>query len=154
MNNHSQIETSIGLFLLLAFAGLLFITIQTTSLRVEIKRNSYPLHANFENINGLKPGAPLRIGGVKIGEIRHIKLNPDTFLAETAMIIYNEKIRIPDDSSISILTDGLLGSKYAEIIPGIATNFIPHNGTIHKTYPPMIFEQIISQAAAYLSSKE
>ena len=154
MIRHKNIEITIGIFFLLAFTALLFITIQTTNMHFETHNLNYLLHAKFENINGLKSKAPVRIGGVKIGEVQKIRLNPENFLAEVSFLIYNKEIQIPTDSSVSILTEGLLGSKFISITPGLSDQALQNNEFMKKTYPAIVFERILSQAIAYISSKE
>ena len=153
MIRYKNIEITVGLFFLLALSALLFITVHTTNSHLKNKNNSYYLRASFENVNGLNVNAPVRIGGVKIGEIESISLNPDNYLAEVTLIIFDKKIEIPDDSTISILTEGLLGSKFAAITPGFSDNALQNNEIIKKSYPAIVFERVLGQAIAYISSK-
>lgn len=154
MIRYTNIEITIGLFFILALSSLLFITVHTTHFNLKTQNGSYHLKASFEDINGLSSQAPVRIGGVKIGEIEKIELNPDNYLAEVSLIIFNKEIEIPDDSSISILTEGLLGTKFASITPGFSDKSLEDNDYIKKTYPAIVFERVLGQAIAYISSKQ
>ncbi len=154
MTRYKNIEITIGLFFILALSALLFITVHTTNFNLKTQSDNYKLRANFENINGLSVQAPIRIGGVKIGEVDRITLNPDNYLAEVSLIIFNKEIEIPDDSSISILTEGLLGNKYAAITPGFSDIALQNNEFIKKTYPAIVFERVLGQAISYISSKQ
>lgn len=154
MIRYKNIEVTIGLFMILAFTALIFVTVQTTSFSMENKDSSYFLRAKFDDASGLRKKAPVRIAGVKIGEIQHIKLDETTYQADTQVIIYDKNVQIPQDSSISILTEGILGSKYVQISPGYDEAMLKDGDTIAKTYSGIILENILSQAITAFTSKE
>lgn len=83
----------------------------------EINTGGYPLQAQFASIGGLTVGADVKIGGVVIGHVSSEQLNPSTYAAIVKMAIDNG-IKVPDDSSASITSDGLLGGTYIAISPG------------------------------------
>jgi phospholipid/cholesterol/gamma-HCH transport system substrate-binding protein len=147
-------EFSVGLFVLLAFFALLFVTIQTTTLNFSKSNSSYNLNASFTDINGLSTKAPVRIAGVKIGEVTEIMLNPESYQADVKMVIYSDVTRIPTDSVISIFTEGVVGSKFAAIDPGFETDMLKDNGLIAKTKPSYAIEQVINEAIAMFATKE
>ena len=147
-------EFSVGLFVLLAFFALLFVTIQTTTLNFSQSNSSYNLNASFTDINGLSTKAPVRIAGVKIGEVTEIMLNPETYQADVKLVIYSDVTKIPTDSVISIFTEGVVGSKFAAIDPGFETDMLKDNGLIAKTKPSYAIEQVINEAIAMFATKE
>ena len=140
--------------MMLAFTALLFVTVQTTSFSIENKNRSYSLTAKFDAATGLRKKAPVRIAGVKIGELQAIVLDDDTYQAITQIIIYDKKVKIPQDSAISILTEGILGSKYVQINPGFSDQMLENGDHIDKTYSGIILENILSQALAAFTTKE
>ncbi len=77
----------------------------------------YPLTASFRSIEGVSVGSDVRLAGVKIGSITDISLNAQTFRADTEMTIL-QGIELPDDSSVVISSEGLLGGNFVEILPG------------------------------------
>jgi phospholipid/cholesterol/gamma-HCH transport system substrate-binding protein len=77
----------------------------------------YPLQAQFSSIGGLDVGADVKIGGVVIGHVTTERLDPNTYAAIVRLAI-NNNIKIPDDSSASVTSDGLLGSSYVAVAPG------------------------------------
>ncbi len=77
----------------------------------------YPLTASFRSLEGVTVGSDVRLAGVKVGTVSDIRLNPETYRAETTVTL-NDGIEIPDDSSILISSEGLLGGNYVEISPG------------------------------------
>ncbi len=154
MIRYKNIEITIGIFMMLAFTALLFVTVQTTSFSIESKNRSYSLTASFDDASGLRKKAPVRIAGVKIGELQAITLDEETYQAITQVIIYDKTVKIPQDSSISILTEGILGSKYVQITPGYSEKMLTNGDTIEKTYSGIILENILSQALAAFTTKE
>lgn len=79
--------------------------------------DSYPLKASFRSLEGVGVGTDVRLAGVKIGSVSDIDLNAQTYRADTVVAIA-QGVEIPDDSSILISSEGLLGGNYVEIQPG------------------------------------
>ncbi|MEY8801700.1 outer membrane lipid asymmetry maintenance protein MlaD [Leisingera sp. XS_AS12] len=78
---------------------------------------SYDLSASFRSLEGVSIGTDVRLAGVKIGTVTGVELNPETFRADTVFSV-KEGIQIPDDSSVVISSEGLLGGNFVEIMPG------------------------------------
>ena len=146
-------ELSVGLFMLIAFFALLFVTVQTSSLNFKNQSAAYSLSASFIDINGLRAKAPVRIAGVKIGEVQSIVLNKSTYQADINVTIYSKQVEIPKDSTISILTEGVVGSKFISIEPGFDNTMLTNNSVIEKTKPSLSVEQVINQAIAAFTSQ-
>ena len=83
----------------------------------EISTAGYQLQAQFSSIGGLTVGADVKIGGVVVGHVADEHLDPATYAAIVQMAI-NKGIKIPDDSSASVSSDGLLGGSYISVSPG------------------------------------
>lgn len=83
----------------------------------EISTGGYPLQAQFSSIGGLTVGADVKIGGVVIGHVASERLDPNTYAAIVRLAI-NDDIKVPDDSSASVTSDGLLGGAYIAVSPG------------------------------------
>ncbi len=99
------------MFLLVALLAALFVCLKAanvTSLRTE---PTYRLYATFDNIGGLKARSPVRIGGVVVGRVADITLDPKTYL-RVELDIDERYNHIPDTSSLAIRTSGLLGEQY------------------------------------------
>ncbi|MBS0564525.1 MAG: outer membrane lipid asymmetry maintenance protein MlaD [Proteobacteria bacterium] len=78
---------------------------------------SYPLHASFRSVDGVSVGTEVRMAGVKIGAVTGLALNPKTYLADTSFTV-KDGIEIPDDSTVLISSEGLMGGNFVEIQPG------------------------------------
>lgn len=80
-------------------------------------RASYPLTASFRSLEGVNVGTDVRLAGVKIGTVTDVALNSDTYRADTTVSVRSDT-QVPDDSSIIISSEGLLGGNFVEIVPG------------------------------------
>lgn len=150
MKSSHQIELTAGLFLLLAIAALIFLAVQATD-RGVTTGGSYEITANFTNIGGLKPRAKVALGGVTIGQVASISLDQDSFEARVVMQISNEFDDLPDDSSASILTSGILGDQFIGIEPGGSPEPLRAGDRLLLTNSALQLEQLISR---YLFNSE
>lgn len=113
--SNSAAETAIGAVVLAATAGFLVYAAGSTG--VSGPTDSYTVRASFRSVEGVSLGTDVRLAGVKIGSVTGLELNPTTFRAETALAV-NKEIVLPDDSSVVIASEGLLGGNFVEIVPG------------------------------------
>ncbi|NNM59193.1 MAG: outer membrane lipid asymmetry maintenance protein MlaD [Legionellales bacterium] len=138
-------ESLVGLFIMMAVAGMLVLSFKVSDFSRLDKNNSYEIHAEFDNIGALKMRAAVTIAGVKIGQVDKVILDPVTYKANVYLRINNKNRNIPIDSSLSILTAGLLGSNYVSISPGFDSNFLQNGDAISDTHPALILEDMIGQ---------
>jgi phospholipid/cholesterol/gamma-HCH transport system substrate-binding protein len=87
----------------------------------------------------------VKIGGVQVGEVSKITLDPVTFKAVVKMKIQNQFNNIPIDSSAGIYTAGLLGDNYVSISPMYSTTFLNNGSKIEMTHGAMVLEKLIGQ---------
>jgi phospholipid/cholesterol/gamma-HCH transport system substrate-binding protein len=128
-----------------AFVALLVLAFWVSGLTTMGNSDYYTLHADFDNIGGLKVRAPVAIAGVKVGKVTDITLDPKTFRARVTVHIENSVHDIPFDSSASILTQGLLGANYISITPGFEEKELKPGGMIETTHSALILENIVGQ---------
>ena len=114
MSEHKT-EVLVGAAVLAVAMGFLIYTAQLTGVRTSA--GSYPLTASFRSLEGVKIGTDVRLAGVKIGVVNSVTLNTQTYRAETVVKI-EDGVEIPDDSAITIASEGLLGGTFVEIVPG------------------------------------
>jgi phospholipid/cholesterol/gamma-HCH transport system substrate-binding protein len=145
MESQRKIDIFVGLFLLAAILALLVLAFKVSGLTSFFKAKSYVVTAQFDDIGQLKVRAPIKVGGVLIGEVSNISLDPATFKAIVKLQIENKFNQIPDDSSASILTSGLLGDNYIAINPMYSQTFFKNGGEIQDTTSAMILEKLIGQ---------
>ena len=104
-----RLEFAVGAFLVLALASVLVLAVASTNGRFGFARDSYELTARFTNLGQLRPNAPVKVGGVTIGSVSKIDLDPAKFDTIVTLAIDSRFNEIPIDTSAQILTGGLLG---------------------------------------------
>jgi phospholipid/cholesterol/gamma-HCH transport system substrate-binding protein len=109
--------------------------------------------AKFDNIGDLKPGAPVSMAGVNIGEVDSIKFDAKDYKAAVTLRISNAYNQIPDDSDASIQTQGLLGGKYIGIGPGGSDMFLKDGSTIPFTQSAIVLESLVNKFFANFAQK-
>lgn len=145
MRSNKAMEIGTGLFVLLGFAALFFLVTQITSREVGFGERSYRIGAAFEQVGGLKPGAPVSMSGVTVGRVESIGYDFDAYQAEVVLRIESRYDRIPDDSDAAIFTAGLLGGQYVGIGPGGSETFLQDGDRIEFTQSAIVLENLISK---------
>lgn len=145
MVSERKVEGLVGLFLMAAILSLLVLAFKVSGLTSFFKQEGYAVTAAFDDIGQLKVRAPVKVGGVTIGEVTAIKLDPTTYKAVVHLRINSNVKDIPVDSSASILTAGLLGDNYIAITPMYGTDFLKNGSEIQETHSAMILERLIGQ---------
>ena len=146
------LELLVGLFFALGVAAVFILTFRVASLNGAGDGDSYVVTAEFDNIGGLKPGSAVTMAGVRIGRVRDISIDRDTFEARVTMRIGKAWDNIPEDSGASILTAGLLGEQYIGLTPGGAEETLADGGSIKFTQSALVLENLIGQFVANMAS--
>ena len=141
----SLFETLIGV-LVVAVAGVfLFFSLQQRS--DASPRDSYTLTAKFNRVDGISTGSDVRMAGVKVGTVSDIKLDPKTYKALVTFTMKNG-IKVPDDSTAQVLSDGLLGGAYLGIMVGGSFGYIEPGGQIEFTRGSVDLLTVLSEVAS------
>lgn len=145
MQHTSTQDTLVGLFVAAGIAGLFFLSFQVSNLSSFTQKDIYTLTARFENSGGLKVKSPVSAAGVKIGQVSSISFDPKTYQSVVKMEIDAQYNTLPDDTTASIFTAGLLGEQYVSLEPGGSDTFLQNGGDIDITQPAIILEKAIGQ---------
>ena len=145
MRQSRAIDVSTGLFVLLGFAAIMFLVTQITNREYSWRDQSYRLHARFENVGGLKAGAPVSMSGVTIGRVESIGYDFTEYKARVVLRIQGGYDRIPDDSDAAIFTAGLLGGQYIGISPGGSEEYLHDGDEIEFVQDAIVLENLISK---------
>lgn len=113
-----RLEFAVGAFLLLTLASLLVLAVASTNQRWGFGSSQYTLTARFSQIGQLRAQAPVKIGGVTIGKVSDISLDPTKFDSVVTLSLDNKYKDLPADTSAGIFTSGLLGESYIGLQPG------------------------------------
>jgi len=154
MRANRTLEIGTGLFVLLGFAALLFLTTQlpASGLKLGGAKAGYHVTAAFDDVGDLKVGSPVTMSGVRLGEVSGIRFDPKDFKAVVTMRFDPQYNQIPDDSYASIQTQGLLGGKYIGLSPGGSDTFLKDGSHIDQTQSAIVLESIINKFFANYSS--
>lgn len=137
-------EWSVGGFILMGFACALVLAFASTNSGERMGGDSYRVTANFTNAGDLKARAPVKIAGVKVGEIESITLDPN-FDARVVLRLSRSVGEIPADTGASIYTSGLLGERYIGLSPGGDPDPLTDGDEILLTQPAVVLEQMIGK---------
>lgn len=119
----NTVEALIGGAVLAVAGGFLLYATDTATLS---SGGGYELTAQFRKAEGIAPGGDVRIGGVKVGTITGMTLDPQTYKAVVRLTV-DDAIRLPDDSDVKITSSGLLSDNHLAITPG-ASDFMLESG--------------------------
>jgi len=139
-----SLDVWVGLFVVLGAAALMFLAIKAGNLSSFSLAPTYRVISKFDNIGGLKPQAPVKSAGVVVGRVAEIGFDDKTFQASVVLNM-DSSYQFPKDSSLKILTSGLLGEQYIGISPGGDTKNLANGDKITSTQSAVVLEDLISQ---------
>ncbi len=137
-------ETVVGIFVVIGLGCIAYMALNLG--HVSFGRNTYPLYASFSSVTGLRPGGPVEMFGLEVGQVGRITLDQKNQRAVVELQM-NGGIQIYDDAIASIKTEGLIGDKYLSIDPGGAGNLLKPGGTITETQSPLDLIDLIGKYA-------
>ncbi|MES2952652.1 MAG: outer membrane lipid asymmetry maintenance protein MlaD [Pseudomonadota bacterium] len=140
----SKNDVWVGLFVLIGAVAILFLALQSANLLSLNFQSTYRVTAKFDNVGGLKPKAAVRSGGVVVGRVESLVFDDKTFQARVGLAL-ESRYAFPKDSSLKILTSGLLGEQYIGIEAGAADTNLAAGDTINATQSAVVLENLISQ---------
>jgi phospholipid/cholesterol/gamma-HCH transport system substrate-binding protein len=150
-----SLELGTGLFVLLGFAALFFLTTQLPASGLKVgNKPGYHVVAEFDNVGDLKGGSPVTMAGVRVGEVESISFDPKSFKAVAKLRIDPQFNQIPEDSDASIQTQGLLGGKYIGLGPGGSDTFLKEGSRIEFTQSAIVLESLVNKFFANMASSE
>jgi phospholipid/cholesterol/gamma-HCH transport system substrate-binding protein len=140
----SKNDVWVGLFVLLGAAAILFLALKSANLLSLNFQSNYTVTGRFDNIGGLKRQAAVKSAGVVVGRVESVTFDDKTFQATVTMGI-NTRYQFPKDSSLKILTSGLLGEQYIGIEAGSDAENLANGDRIQSTQSAVVLENLISQ---------
>ncbi len=135
----------VGLFVVIGAAALLFLSLKAANLlTMSLVDTTYVVQARFDNIGGLKPRAAVKSAGVVVGRVESIAFDDNNYQASVRLALDRQYV-FPKDSSLKILTSGLLGEQYIGIEAGAADKNLAAGDVITTTQSAVVLENLISQ---------
>jgi len=145
MQHNTTQDTLVGLFVASGIGALFFMAMQISNLGTFNAKDNYTISADFENSGGLKVKSPVVIGGVKIGRVTDISLDKKNFRSVVKMSIDPQYNALPEDTTASIFTAGLLGEQYVSLEPGGSDSPLKNNSKVEITQSAIVLEELIGQ---------
>jgi phospholipid/cholesterol/gamma-HCH transport system substrate-binding protein len=140
----STLDLWVGLFVMLGMGALLVLAMKVGNMSGVSVGDTYVLSANFDNIGGLKPRAPVKSAGVVVGRVSEIRFDNEKFVARVTMNI-DKTFKFPKDTSASVLTSGLLGEQYIGLEGGGDAANLNAGDRIRQTQSAVVLEKLIGQ---------
>jgi len=142
--HRKTIDVWVGLFVLLGALSLLFLALKAGNMSTISFNKTYAIVGKFDNIGGLKPQSPVKSAGVVVGRVGDISFDNKSFQALVRLDM-DPAHKFPKDSSLKILTSGLLGEQYVGIEAGGDTNNLVEGDRITRTQSAAVLEDLINQ---------
>lgn len=146
----SKTEFLVGLFILAGVAAVLALALQVAGISFKSEGDTYTIRAHFDNIGGLKIRSPVKVGGVVIGRVSDISLDPQSKVPLVTMQLQTSAGEFSETSSLSILTSGLLGEQYIGLAPGFSdeemgTGLLKEGDLVEDTKSAIVLEDLIGK---------
>jgi phospholipid/cholesterol/gamma-HCH transport system substrate-binding protein len=120
--NSRKIEILVGVFVFLGIAAFTMLALKVANAGIGGSQETFQLQAKFDNIGSLKVRAPIKVGGVVIGRVENIFVDPSLYIPVVSIAIDKQyECKFADSTNISILTSGILGEQYLGLSPVIAS---------------------------------
>lgn len=145
MRQSKTIEMWVGVFVALGLAALFFLAMKVSNLADYESTDGYLVKAYFENVGSLKVRAPVSMSGVRMGRVSRISFDKNKYQALVEMRIDRQFDSLPEDTSASVLTAGLLGEQYISLSPGGSDDTLKDGSTIDLTQSSIVLEEMISK---------
>lgn len=142
--NRTVLDFWVGLFVIAGIGALLFLALKVGSMSTVNSADSYEVIADFQNIGGLKPRAPVKSAGVVVGRVADIRFDNEKYEAAVTLRL-DKRYAFPKDSSAAIMTSGLLGEQYVGLEAGGDSQKLKDKDRILITQDAVVLENLIGQ---------
>lgn len=144
MGSRSQ-EVWVGVFVTAGLVALLFLALRVSNFADYRTGDVYTLYAGFDNVGGLRERAPVTMGGVRIGRVAAIAYDLAHYRARVTLEVSTDYDELPQDTTASIRTAGLIGEQFVSLEPGGAPEVLKDRDEIQLTQSAVVIEQLIGQ---------
>ncbi|NOX75678.1 MAG: outer membrane lipid asymmetry maintenance protein MlaD [Gammaproteobacteria bacterium] len=148
------VQTWVGLFVVAGMAALLMLAMKVSNISAFTESDGFEVTGHFENIGGLKVRSPVTMAGVVVGRVSSIGFDRESYEAVVTLNIQRQYDNLPEDSTASIFTAGLLGEQYIGLEAGGADAVLKQGSELQLTQSAIVLEQIIGQFLVSQADKE
>lgn len=145
MQHSRTVQIWVGFFVAVGLASLFMLAMKVSNISALTDTDGYIIKANFENVGGLKVRSPVTMAGVVVGRVSSIDFDRDTYEAVVSMTINPKYDNIPEDTTASIFTSGLLGEQYVGLEAGGAEDYMQEGDSFELTQSAVVLEKLIGQ---------
>ncbi|NHN35774.1 outer membrane lipid asymmetry maintenance protein MlaD [Pseudomaricurvus alcaniphilus] len=142
--NRQLLDLWVGIFVTIGIVATVFLSLRVANLTTLQTGSVYTVKAEFDNIGGLKVRAPVKSAGVTIGRVSAISYDAEQHKAVVSAAL-DARYQFSADSSMSILTSGLLGEQYIGLLAGSDTEMLQEGDLIWLTSSAIVLENLIGQ---------
>ncbi len=150
--NRLNIEFAVGFFMILGLAAFFFLAIKMGDINL-FGDDRYQVMARFTSTSGLKEGAYVEIAGVRVGRVKSIEFDEESYESIVKLAIPKD-VQLQEDTIASVRTAGIIGDKFIKLTPGGLEDFIVAEGEIIETESTLDIEELISKYIFESSGKE
>jgi phospholipid/cholesterol/gamma-HCH transport system substrate-binding protein len=140
----STIDLWVGMFVIAGLGAILFLALKVGNMSGFSTGKTYQVIAQFENIGGLKPRAPVKSAGVVVGRVSEIGFDNQTYEANVTLAL-DARFQFPRDTGASIMTSGLLGEQYIALEAGGDKKLLKDGDKLKLTQGAVVLENLIGQ---------
>lgn len=140
-----RLNLLVGVFIILGTVMFFIMAFKMSNFSSYSGKNIFTVTAIFDNIGDLKIRAPVTVSGVSVGEVDKITLDNQSYKAMVKLKINSNFNNLPKDSTAKILTAGVIGANYIELVPGYSDSTLTDGDTIYDTQPAIVIENLISK---------
>ncbi|EKO3417634.1 outer membrane lipid asymmetry maintenance protein MlaD [Vibrio fluvialis] len=148
MQQTRKLEFWVGSFVLAGICAILVMIFQVADVKGLGSNDTYSVNAEFDNIGSLKVRSPVKVGGVVVGRVESISLDKERLIPSVTLAIDSRYNQFPENSSVQILTSGLIGEQYISLIPGFVfedEGMLKDGDRIEDTKSALVLEDLIGQ---------
>lgn len=140
--NQNILETVVGIMVLFIAIGCVVLAYQSGS--IHRTQEGYNLAASFTNADGIHVGSKVRISGVDVGQVVDIHFDPASYKAKVDFSVQHD-VKLPTDSSVSIISSGLIGEKYLAVTPGADDEDLHPGNSMQFTQASINLEELLGK---------
>lgn len=145
MDQSKTVQLWVGVFVAIGIASLFMLAMKVSNISSLAETNGYEVKMTFANIGGLKVRSPVTMAGVVVGRVADISFDSSLYEAVVTAKIDYKYNNLPEDTSASIFTSGLLGEQYIGLEAGGSDTFLKAGDSIKLTQSAVVLEQLIGQ---------
>ncbi len=112
----------------------------------------FELFAIFNKVDGITEGAVVQLSGTPVGKVSKMELDP--YYRVKMTLSFTEPVSLPDDTAAIIETDGLVGNKHIELVPGGNDVMLKNGETIVYTQDVLLLDELLSRFLEWMRLKK